>query len=394
MPVKITKRAVDQASAASKRDATIWDTEVKGFGLRCRQSGAKFYVLKTRIGGRQRWITIGRHGSPWTPDSARQEALRLLGYKAGGNDPASDRDNQKGVISVEELGERFLTEYVLRRCKPRTICEYQRAVELFINPTLGRHRISDISRTDVARLHYEHRLIPYQANRTLGVLSKMMGLAEEWGLRPEGSNPCVRVRKYPEIKRERYLSQEELRRLGAVLTEAEGTESPFVIGAIRLLVLTGARLSEILTLKWSYVDVETATLRLPDSKTGAKTIFLNPPAIAVLRSIPRMDGNPFVIAGEKAAAHLVDLQKPWRRIRAKAGLDDLRIHDLRHSFASVAAGAGLSLPMIGKLLGHSQPATTARYAHLASEPMRAAADRIGAEISISLTGEFLPTGDH
>ena len=385
MPTKITKRTVDQLSPCGQ-DVLVWDTDVKGFGVRCRQSGAKFYVVKTRIGGRQRWLTIGQHGSPWTPDGARREALRLLGLKAGGGDPATVRDRQKGAVTIAALGSRFLTDYVAQHCKPRTAEEYRRAVELFINPDLGRHRISDILRADVAAFHHDLRDRPYQANRALGVLCKMLNLAEEWGLRTDGSNPCRHVKKYREEKRERYLTKDEMQRLGAALLDAQAkqTETPFTLAAIGLLILTGARLSEILTLKWQYVDLENRVLRLPDSKTGAKPIYLNDAAIRLLRTLPTAQGNPFVIAGKKPSARLIDLQKPWRRIRAAANLDGVRIHDLRHSFASVAAGVGMSLPMIGKLLGHSQPVTTARYAHLAADPVRAASNLIGNAISAAM----------
>ena len=242
METKITKRTVDQLSPTS-RDVLRWDTEVKGFGVRRRTSGAKHYVLKMRVGGRQRWITIGRHGSPWTSDSARREALRLLGLRAAGRDPASERDHQKGAVTLAELGDRFLKDYVPQHCKARTAGEYQRAVELFINPALGRHRICDVLRADVARFHHDLRERPYQANRALGVLSKMMNLAEAWGLRSDGSNPCRHVKKYREEKRERYLTKEELRRLGVTLADAERrkTESPFALTAIGLLTLTVRR---------------------------------------------------------------------------------------------------------------------------------------------------------
>ena len=386
-PRKITKSVVDEQTSSS-RDQLIWDREIKGFGIRYRSSGAKHYVLKMRVGGRQRWITIGRHGSPWTPDTARREALRLLGLRAAGHDPATERDRQKGAITIAELGARFLTEYVPQHCKPRTAEEYQRAVEQFINPVLGRQRISDLTRADVGRLHHHFRDRPYQANRCLAVLSKMMNLAEAWGLRLDGSNSVRHVKKYRETKRERYLSREELQRLGVALADAQtvGTENRFVIAAISLLVLTGARLSEILTLRWEYVDLDNQVLRLPDSKTGPKLVYLNDVAINLLRTMPRMDGNPHVIAGKKPGTRLINLQKPWRRIRTEANLTDVRIHDLRHSFASVAASAGLSLPMIGKLLGHTQPATTQRYAHLATDPIRAASNLIAVEIVTAMNG--------
>jgi integrase len=240
-----------------------------------------------------------------------------------------------------------------------------------------------VLRADVAKFHHDLRDRPYQANRALGVLSKMLNLAEEWGLRPDGSNPCRHVKKYREEKRERYLTNEELRRLGTALADANRNkiETPFALGAVGLLILTGARLTEVLTLRWDYVDLENAVLRLPDSKTGPKLIYLNDAAIKLLGTMPKAAGNPFVIAGGKPGARLVNLQKPWRRIGASAKLDGVRIHDLRHTYASFGAGAGMSLPVIGKLLGHSQPATTARYAHLAADPMRAASNVVGAEIA-------------
>jgi integrase len=211
----------------------------------------------------------------------------------------------------------------------------------------------------------------------------MFNLSERWKLRPSNSNPVRYVEKYQEGKKERYLSSAEFERLAKVLAEREckGTEGPHIIAALRLLALTGARLSEILTLQWDYVDFERQTLWLPDSKSGKKSIFLSQPAIEVLANLPRFDGNPFVIVGAKERAHLKNLQKPWGRIRKAAGLDDVRLHDLRHSFASIAAAAGLSLPVIGRLLGHTKSVTTERYAHLAANPLRAANEAVGERIA-------------
>ena len=227
---------------------------------------------------------------------------------------------------------------------------------------------------------------PYQANRTLALLSKFFNWCEQQALRPDGTNPCRHVEKYPEHKRERFLSAKELSNLGNALDEEERhqTSSPWIIAAIRLLILSGARLGEILTLEWEHVDFDNAMLRLPDSKTGAKVIYLSPLAMETLQSIPRIEGNPFVVCGHKTGTHLVNLEKPWRRIRAKAGLNDVRLHDLRHSFASVAASNGLSLPIIGALLGHTQPQTTARYAHLAADPLRQTVNLITDEIASAM----------
>ena len=216
-----------------------------------------------------------------------------------------------------------------------------------------------------------------------GDIWELFSLAELWELRPDGTNPCRHVKRFKEDKRERFLSDAEYRRLGSALREIEqeGSETAAAIAAIRLLMLTGCRLSEIQKLRWEYVDLDTGELRLPDTKTGAKLVHLGEPAIAVLRDIQRQDDNPWVIAGRKEGGHLTDLQHPWRRIRARAGLDDVRIHDLRHSFASGGLLVGEGLPMIGKLLGHTQVQTTARYAHLANDPVKSAANRIASRIA-------------
>ena len=213
-----------------------------------------------------------------------------------------------------------------------------------------------------------------------------MNVAEKWGLRPDNTNPCRHVDKYPERKSRRFLSEAELAQLAQALADIEqtGTEMRSAIAAIRLLVFSGARLSEILTLRWEYVDIEGQCLRLPDSKTGAKEIYLPPAALEVISDLEQQDGNPYVIVGKKPGSHLVNLQKPWRRIRRKAGLTDLRTHDLRHSFASMAVAGGLSLPVIGALLGHTQAATTQRYAHLAADPLKQAANLTGNRIAAAM----------
>ena len=255
-------------------------------------------------------------------------------------------------------------------------------MDKIILPALGKRKAAEVTRAEVAKLHHAQRAAPYQANRVLAVLSKMFNLAERWGLRPDGSNPCRHVEKFAERKRERMLSPAELARLGDALAAYDG--SPYVVAAVKLLVFTGARLSEVLGLRWEWIDFDRGEARLPDSKTGAKTLHLPPPALAVLAGLPRLDDNPHVIVGQKAGAALVNLEKPWRAIRAAAGLKDVRLHDLRHAFASVAASSGMGLPIIGKMLGHTQAATTARYAHLASDPVKAAAAAVAGKIAAAM----------
>ena len=388
-PGRITKRVVDGTRPTSK-DSYLWDDELSGFGLKITPVGRKVYLVQYRLGGRKgrtRRVTIGQHGE-LTPTAARIEAKRLLGKIAVGHDPASDRDKAKADKTMAAVLDQFMREHVEPKRKVSTAREYERIAELYIVPRLGRRLISEIKRQDVAKLHHELASKPYQANRTLALLSRFFNWAEKHGLRPDGSNPCRHVEKYRENRRERFLSEVELGRLGDALRAAERDKSatPWAVAAIRMLTFTGARLSEILTLEWRHVNEERGFLALPDSKTGRKAVHLNPPALDVLHSIPRLEGNPYVICGEKAGRHLVNLGKPWRRIRKAAKLDDVRLHDLRHSFASVAASGGQSLVVIGKMLGHSQPATTARYAHLADDPVKAASDAVGRHIAAAMGG--------
>jgi integrase len=376
---KLTKRYIDSLQPMAGAPL-IFDEEVKRFAVRVMPSGVMSYVIQYRVGGRTRRYTFGKVGLI-TPDEARDQARQLLAAVDRGDDPAQVRQDRRASATMAELSERFYAEHALTACKPKTQSEYRRTLDLFIKPTLGSMKVLDVQRRDIAELHHKHRLTPYQANRTLRVLSKMFNLAEMWGLRPDGSNPCRHVSKYKEESRERYLSAAEMAKLGAALHWAEESGGGLATAAMafRLLILTGCRMGEIQTLKWDYI--KDGALHLPDSKTGAKTVMLGSTALAILESAPKVPGNPYVIVSRDGASHIKDLQYPWQQIRAKAGLSDVRIHDLRHSFASSAVGLGESLPMIGKLLGHSQVQTTARYAHLANDPVRHAAERISAEIS-------------
>ena len=359
--------------------------DIPGFGVRVRSSGRKYYVAQFRANGRLRRMTLGRHGAVPT-ETARRRAMAAISEAKGGGDPAAVRDAGRKAATMKALGRRFLEEYVPVHCKPSTAYEYRRSVKFFIDPRIGSRKVPDIRRSDIAELHHALRETPYQANRTLGVLSKMFNLAEMWGLRTDGSNPCRHVKRYKEEKRERFLSAEEFTRLGQVLDEIlrDGSETRSAVTAVRLLMLTGCRLSEIQKLCWEHVDLDAGELRLPDSKSGGRAVPLAPSAVRLLTSLPRDDDNPWVIAGRKPGTHLTDLQHPWRRIRERAGLDDVRIHDLRHSFASRALALGEGLPMIGKLLGHTQVQTTARYAHLARDTVKASAARIGDSIDRDL----------
>ena len=378
MITKLTKRSVE-AVQPLYRDEFLWDSDLTNFGCKITPTGKRVYFVQYRINGRRRRYTIGQHG-PVTPDQARQEALKLLGQVASGLDPAEIKGKRGKTPTVTKLAERYLIEHAELKKKARSVHEDKRMIKDFVLPALGNLKTEAVNRQDIAKLHHDLRDTPFQANRVMALCSKMFNLAEKWGLRPDSTNPCRHVERYKETKRERFLSGNELSRLGEVMSEAELEELPSAILAIRLLLFTGCRLSEILTLRWSEVDLERGVLNLTDSKTGSKLVALPGPALDVLLEAPRIDGNPFVCPGVKTGSHLVGLQKIWERIRSRANLDDLRLHDLRHSFASVAAAANMGLPVIGKLLGHTQAATTARYAHLAIDPLKAASEEVAKRI--------------
>jgi integrase len=386
---KITKRFVDAASPPTTGEIILWDEAIAGFGIRVRSTGSKTYFVQYRAGkGRSapvRKVTIGRHGSPWTPDSARTEAKRLLGLVAGGADPAAAQAERKKADTLKDLITRFLKEHVDAKRKQRTGVEYRRLLTQFVLPKLGKKKLEDITRGDIAKLHHSLSKTPYQANRVLAVLSALFTKAEAWGLRPDGSNACRHVERFPEKGRERMLNDDEFMRLHNALGLYQGR--PYVTAAIQLLLFTGCRLQEVLNLQWEDVDFDRGEMRLRDSKTGARVVQLAPPALDLLATLPRELDNTYVIPGLKVGRSLVNLQKPWRAIREAAGLNDVRLHDIRHSFASVAASNGQSLPMIGKMLGHTQAATTQRYAHLQRDPLKQATADVAARIASAMNSK-------
>lgn len=381
---KLTKRTIEAAEVKAS-EYFLWDDDIPGFGIRVLPSGRKQFVVQYRAGRRPRRISLGP-STVLTCDQARTRAITIIAAVRNGGDPAAKRDEDRDALTVADLADRFDKEHISLRLKESTAKGYRRSLERFILPALGRLRVTEVTRADVAQLHHDMRHIRYDANRALEIVSKMFNMAEMWDLRPDGSNPRRHIKKYPEEKRERFLSAAEIRKIGEVLSEMEdeGVELPSAIAAVRLLMLTGCRLSEIMRLQWQYVDLAGCALRLPDSKTGAKTVHLGQAAVEVLKAIGRIKDNKWVITGTLPGAPLYDLQPFWQRVRARAGLKDVRIHDLRHTFASTAVAAGQGLPIIGKLLGHTQVQTTARYAHLAADPVRIAADQVSGQIAALL----------
>ncbi len=386
---KLTKRLVEAMRIPSgAREAFAWDTELPGFGIRILPSGIRTFLIQYRPTNsrRTRRYKIGRFG-PLTVDQARSKARAELARVATqGADPSAERGTARAAMTVNDLAARYLRLHAVPKLKPEGAKDEERKLNAYVLPEIGRHKVIDVTRADVTKLIQGMSDTPIRANRTLAMLSKVFNLAERWGFRPDGTNPCRHVERYREKKRERFLSVAELAELGKVLrsVEAEAVEWPTVVPFLRMLLLTGCRRDEIRMLRWENVDEESALLHLPDSKTGTRAIVLNAPARALLQSVPRRDGNPYVFFGRKEGQPLVNVKDPWIRIRKRAKLDDVRLHDLRHTFASHAVSGGLPLPIIGGLLGHTQAATTQRYAHLQHDPLREASERVGSGIAAAM----------
>ena len=381
----ISRRTVENLSV--EKDTVYWDRELPGFGVRVYATGSKVYVVQTRSKGQSRRVTIGRHGVI-TPEEARTRAALIISRIKSGR-PAVANAAPKGP-TVAELAGRYLTEHVEVRLKASTARKVRRDIEKHILPSFGKCPIDRIGHERVAAYHSSLHETPAMANRMVETLSAMLSMAETWGLMARGGNPCPNVVRYKARRKERFLTEAEFQRLGRVLSEleAEGDILPRAAAALRLLMLTGCRCNEILKLRWDEVDLERNELRLRDSKTGPRTVPLSPAAARVLAGRPRDPENPCVIPGRLPGKPLRSIDRSWRKVRRRARLEDVRLHDLRHSFASRALALGEGLSMIGKLLGHKRIQTTARYAHLAEDSVKESAARIAASIG----AEILPGG--
>ncbi len=412
----LTKDIIDRLVAPEKGNRIVYDTEVPGFGVRITSAGARSFVLNYRTKGVERRITIGSY-SDWKVGPAREYAKKLKRQVDVGEDPMAARHADRAATTINGLADRFITEHLPKR-RPATQSDYKSLIRLYIRPALGTMKARDVRHTDIEHLHARiTKHAPYSANRTVAVLSRMMSLAIKWEVRPD--NPVIGIERAPEEKRERYLSEAEIARLGSALLEVREVSSA---NAIRLMLITGARRSEVLRARWQEIDLEAGTWTKPRAhmKGGkAHKVPLSNAARLLLAEMRSMadeaakNGKPseFVFPGEDDKP-LQDVKKTWAAAAKLAGfggmiakldasgkpiLDksgspvmvwkgDTRLHDLRHTYASILASSGLSLPIIGKLLGHTQTQTTARYAHLFDDPLRIATEKVG--VMISTSGAF------
>lgn len=380
---KIIKRLLDTLELKEK-PYDIWDSEVKGFIVTIFPTGRKTFSFRYYdTNKKNQRIKIGIFGNI-TCETAREIAKGLAGDLAKGIDPKKQKESakaqEKSLISFSDFFEKFTKNHRLIHHKATTIKVGEYMIKSYILPFFGHKNLEQISAIDIMEFKELLKKVPGSYNKCFVLLHKAFELAELWGFCKKNSNPCHGIQKYPERKKERFLNNEELERLEEVLEEEEALQlkSLYVLRAIRMLIYTGCRMNEILTLKWKDVYLEERYIHLTDSKTGERFVPLNEPAKKTLEKVKKREGNPYVFCGGKQEnSHVVNIEKAWQKIRKKANLDDVRIHDLRHSFASFALKKGLDLYQIAKLLGHRNIRTTTRYAHLAREDLIKASNIVG-----------------
>ena len=386
--IKLTKRAVDALIPPARGETVpvVWDAELTGYGLRISSTGRRSYIIQKRTkAGREIKRTLGVHGNI-TPDQARDLAQQELGRIAGGSDPADERrhareveEKRRRTLTIAQLCDKYLTEYALVHNRPRTVETYRHVIERHIKPRLGAIRVPDLEQDDIAALHRDMKPTPYLANLTIVVLRRILGFAvRSWKMRPD--NPAAGMTRYPEEKRQRYLSVTELGALAAVLA-AHPHRIP--ANALRMLLLTGARCGEVLAMRWEEVEHHPGSWVKPSSHTKQKSahrVPLSPGARQLLDDMRRYrkEGESLVFPGRLPDQPLRDIHRTWASVCAAAGIRNARIHDLRHTFASVLVSSGLSLPIIAALLGHAELRSTQRYAHVADSPLQEATNRVDA----------------
>jgi integrase len=379
---RLSKTVVERIKAADQ-DVVVWDNTLPGFGVRVKPSGVRSYIIqyRNRNTSASRRLTIGQHGPLLTFDQAKKQARAMLADAMRGEDPVEIRKTARRAPSIADLAVDYLERHAVPKKRPKSVRDDRAMLDNIILPKLGARKVNAIDRRDVEAIQVAMKDRPYQANRVLSLLSKMFNLAVEWKWRPD--NPTKSVERYQEQKRERWLSDEELRHLCAVLDEHPNTRAA---NAVRLQLLTGARLGEVLTSRKEDFDLHRGIWTKPSHQTKQKRtehLPLSAQALILVTLIIETSdvGSPFLFPGNKPGQPLREIKKFWSAVMRKAGIANYRRHDNRHTYASHLVSSGLSLEIVGRLLGHTTTTTTKRYAHLADDPLRAAADRFGSKIA-------------
>ena len=379
---KLSKTVVERIKATNQ-DVVVWDNTLPGFGVRVKPSGVRSYIIqyRNRNTSASRRLTIGQHGPLLTFDQAKKQARAMLADAMRGEDPVEIRNTARRAPSIADLAVDYLERHAVPKKRPKSVRDDRAMLDNIILPKLGPKKVDAIGRRDVEAIQVAMKDRPYQANRVLSLLSKMFNLAVEWKWRPD--NPTKSVERYQEQKRERWLSDEELRRLCAVLDEHHNKRAA---NAVRLQLLTGARLGEVLTSRKEDFDLHRGIWTKPSHQTKQKRtehLPLSAQALILVTLIIETSdaGSPFLFPGNKPGQPLREIKKFWSAVMRKAGITNYRRHDNRHTYASHLVSSGLSLEIVGRLLGHTTTTTTKRYAHLADDPLRAAADRFGSKIA-------------
>jgi integrase len=379
---KLTKTVVERIKSADQ-DMVVWDDTLPGFGVRLKPSGVRSYIIqyRNRNTGASKRLTIGRHGPLLTFDQAKKQARAMLADATRGEDPVEIRKTARKAPSIADLAADYLERHAVPKKRPKSVRDDRAMLDNIILPKLGAKKVASIDRRDIEAIHVAIKDRPYQANRVLSLLSKMFTLALEWGWRSD--NPVKGVERFEEQKRDRWLSDEELRRLCAAL---DGHPNTRAANALRLQLLTGARLGEVLASRKEDFDLARGVWTKPSHQTKQKRtehVPLSNQALAlVATTIETSDpASPFMFPGNKPGQPLREIKKFWGTTLRRAGIANYRRHDNRHTYASHLVSSGLSLEIVGRLLGHTTATTTKRYAHLADDPLRAATDRFGSKIA-------------
>ena len=375
--LKLTKTSAE-AVRPEAQDIVVWDTALPGFGIRVKPTGVRSYIVqyRTRDTGASKRMTIGQHGPLLTFDQAKKQARAILTDAARGRDPVAERRSKRQAPTVSELAADYLEKYATPKKRPKSVRDDRAMLDKIILPKLGSLKASAVGRREIETMHAGLQDRPYQANRVLALLSEMFNLAVQWGWRAD--NPVKGIRRYDEEKRDRWLGDVELRRLCAVLDRHPNQRAA---NAVRLQLLTGARLGEVLSARKADFDLERGVWRKPSHQTKQRRtehLPLSAQAVALVTSLVEgSPGSPYLFPGDVEGESLRDIKKFWAAIMRKAEITGYRRHDNRHTYASHLVSSGLSLEIVGRLLGHTNPSTTKRYAHLADDPLRAATEHFG-----------------